>query len=138
MSQVTFATGDEEDLLGSGFNTVFIGGIATAPFGRVTPHVNIGYEHFIDEDDPFDLGIERSNFRGVAGVDVKARDNLSLTTEVLGRWREDGLSLYDLAIGAKWAPIGDVPISGNIVLPLNRNSGLRPDFYFTLAIEGTF
>ena len=74
----------------------------------------------------------------MAGIDIKARDNLAFTTEMLGRWRQDGLSLYDIAVGAKWAPVGGVPISGNVVVPLNRNDGLRPDFYFTLAIEGTF
>jgi len=138
VSQVSLSTGDEEDLLGTGYTSVFVGGIASASLGKINPHLNIGYEKFIDEDDPFNIGVERSNFRGVVGFDIKARDNLALATEVLGRWRDDGQSLYDLAVGAKWAPIGDVPISGNIVVPLNRNTGLRPDFYFTLGIEGTF
>ncbi|MGX7953454.1 hypothetical protein ACWPM1_12955 [Tsuneonella sp. HG249] len=138
VGQATFATGDERDLLGSGETSVFVGGIASGSFGKINPHLNIGYEYYIDEGDLAGLGIERSNARAAAGFDIKARDNFALATDILARWRQDGLSLYDLAIGAKWAPIGDVPLSANLVVPLNRNEGLRSDFYFTIGIEGTF
>jgi hypothetical protein len=136
--QGTLATGDEDDLLGTGSNAVYLGGIVSADFGKINPHINLGYEYFIDQNNPGGLNIDRSNARGVIGFDIKARDNFAVSSELLGRWEKDGDKFYDFAVGTKWAPVGDVPLSANIVVPLNRNKGLRPDFYFTLGIEATF
>lgn len=138
VAQATLETGDEKDLLGSGSNAFFIGAVASANLGKINPHINVGYEYFSDQPSTGALNIDRSNIRAVAGFDIKARENFSVAAEVLGRWRDDGLNVYDIALGTKWAPIGDVPISANIVVPLNRNKGLRPDYYFTLGIESTF
>jgi hypothetical protein len=134
LTQVSLPTGDERDLLGSGAAAVYVAGIASTTLGRFSPHLNIGYEKFIDEND----GIRRSNLRGVAGFDLKARDNFSVAAELIGRFEDDGDKFYDLALGTKWAPTGDVPISFNLVVPMNRNSNLRPDFYFTVGLESTF
>jgi hypothetical protein len=136
--QGTLATGDEDDLLGTGSNAVYLGGILSADFGKINPHINLGYEYFIDQNNGGGLNIDRSNARGVVGFDIKARDNFAVSSEVLARWEKDGDHFYDFAVGTKWAPVGDVPISANIVVPLNRNEGLRPNFYFTLGIEATF
>lgn len=138
IAQATLETGDEDDLLGSGSNAFFVGAVASANLGKINPHINVGYEYFSNQPSTGALNIDRSNIRGVAGFDIKARENFSVATEVLGRWRDDGLNLYDIALGAKWAPLGDVPISANLVVPLNRNKGLRADFYFTIGIESTF
>lgn len=84
------------------------------------------------------FGADRSNAKVVAGFDLRARDNFAISPEFIGRWQKNGLHQYDVALGAKWAPIGDVPISANFVMPLNRNQGLRPNYYFTIGIESTF
>ena len=138
ITQATLETGDEDDLLGSGSNAFFVGAVASANLGKINPHINVGYEYFTDQPSSGAIEIDRSNLRAVAGFDIKARDNFSVAAELLGRWRKDGLDLFDVALGTKWAPLGNVPISANIVVPLNRNRGLRPDFYFTLGIESTF
>lgn len=138
IAQGTIASGDSRDLLGTGSNAFYLGGVLTDTFGKISPHLNGGYEHFFKQANTTGIAVDRSNFRAAAGFDVKARDNLSIATDVLGRWRGDGTHLYDVAIGAKWAPLGDVPISANLVIPLNRNVGLRPDYFFTLGIESTF
>lgn len=134
--QFGLPTGDEDDLLGSGSYSAFLMGVVSGSFGRINPHLNLGYEHFFDQ--PSSIDNDRSNVRGAAGFDLKARDNLSVATDVLARWESDGDKFYDLALGVKWAPKGFVPLSANLVLPLNRNEGLRPDFYFTLGLESTF
>lgn len=136
--QGTLATGDEDDLLGSGSNAVYVGGIASAELGKLNPHLNVGYEYFIDQNKPVGINVDRSNVRAVAGFDLKARDNFAFSSELLGRWENAGNKYYNFAVGAKWAPVGDVPISANIVVPINRDDGLRPNFYFTFGIESTF
>lgn len=136
--QGTLATGDEDDLLGTGSNAAYIGGILSADLGKINPHLNVGYEKYFKDHNDRGFHVERSNARAVAGFDIKARDNFAVSTDVLGRWESDGDKFYDFAVGAKWAPVGNAPLSANIVIPLNRNEGLRPDFYFTLGIEATF
>lgn len=134
IAQASLPTGDKRDLLGAGSPSVSLAGIASTKLGKISPHVNFGYERFFAEND----GIHRSNLKGVVGFDLRARDNFSIAAEVLGRIEDDGDKFYDLAIGGKWAPTGDVPISLNLVVPLNRNENLRPDFYFTIGVESTF
>ena len=49
-----------------------------------------------------------------------------------------GDNLVDLALGARWNFWGNSLINGNIVLPLNRDEGLRADVIWTIGIEHTF
>ena len=137
--QASLATGDEKDLLGAGSSSIFLGGIVSANLGKINPHLNFGYEYFVDQKQKVvGLDTDRSSAKVVAGFDLRARDNFAISPEFIGRWQKNGQHLYDLALGAKWAPIGNVPISANIVMPLNRNEGLRPNYYFTIGIESTF
>lgn len=137
--QASLATGDEKDLLGAGSSSIYLGGIVSADLGKINPHINFGYEYFVDQKQTV-VGIDtdRSSAKVVAGFDLRARDNFAISPEFIGRWQKNGRHLYDLALGAKWAPFGSVPISANIVMPLNRNEGLRPNYYFTIGIESTF
>lgn len=137
--QASLATGDEKDLLGAGSSSIYLGGIVSANLGKINPHLNFGYEYFVDQKQTVvGLDTDRSSAKVVAGFDLRARDNFAISPEFIGRWQKNGQHLYDLALGAKWAPIGNVPISANIVMPLNRNEGLRPNYYFTIGIESTF
>jgi len=135
VAQATFATGDEKDLLGTGSHSAFIGGVASAELGRFNPHVNVGYEQFFDDDGG---AFKRSNLRAVAGFDVAATPRLAFSVEVLGRWLTDGPDFYDFAIGGKWEAVKGVPFTANVVLPINRNKGLRPDYVLMLGVESTF
>jgi len=135
IAQATFATGDEKDLLGTGSHAAFIGGVVSGSFGRFNPHLNVGYEHLFDDDHAL---FKRSNARAVAGFDVSATERLAFSAEVLGRWLTEGPDFYDFAIGGKWEAFKGVPITANVVLPINRNKGLRPDYVLMFGVESTF
>lgn len=135
VGRYTFATGDDSDLLGTGSPSGYLGAVASAHLGRVNPHLNVGYEHYFDEDDS---AFERSNTRLVAGFDIAASDRISISTEFLGRWESDGDTYYDYALGAKWEAFKGVPIIANVIFPINRDEGLRPDYVFMMGMETTF
>lgn len=136
LTQFSLPTGDEKDLLGAGSFSWYGGGVVSTSFGKFNPHLNLGYEHFFNQDNL--AGTDHSNIRGALGFDIAVRQNVSFATDVLARWRDDGEKYYDLAVGARWAPTPSLPLAANIVVPLNRNEGLRPDIYFTLGLETTF
>jgi hypothetical protein len=136
--QGTLETGDEKDLLGSGASAIYLGGVVSAELGKINPHINIGYEKYFGQTTIPGLDTDRSNIRAIAGFDLKVNDNFVIAPDLIGRWQDNGRKFYDIALGAKWAPVGNVPISANIVVPLNRNQGLRSNFYFTLGIETSF
>ena len=50
LAQAQLATGDEADLLGTGSNALAVVGVVSAELGAVNPHLNLGYEHFFDQD----------------------------------------------------------------------------------------
>ena len=138
VAQATLETGDDDDLLGSGSNAFFLGAVAAATSARSTPiSTSVTNISPTSRRQAFSTSIGR-----ICAPSPGSTSRLATTSRsrrsCLGRWREDGLDLYDMALGAKWASLGDVPISANIVVPLNRNKGLRSDFYFTVGIESTF
>jgi len=135
VGQATFATGDEKDLLGTGSHSAFIGGVVSASLGRFNPHLNVGYEQLFNDDNAL---FKRSNVRAVAGFDVSATQRLAFSAEVLGRWLTQGPDFYDFAIGGKWEAFKGVPLTANVVLPINRNKGLRPDYVLMFGVESTF
>jgi hypothetical protein len=136
VGQVTLPTGDKDDLLGTGSSAVYIGGVMSGEFGKITPHLNAGYEYFADEDKAHD--IERSNFRMLAGFDINATKSLAFSSDVIARWENDKDKFYDLAIGAKWAPTESSDVVLNFTLPLNRNAGLRADAIVSIGFEAAF
>lgn len=135
VGQATFATGDEKDLLGAGSHSAFVGGVVSAHLGRFSPHLNVGYEHLFDDDAAL---FKRSNARAVVGFDVSATPRLAFSAEVIGRWLREGPDFYDFAVGGKWEAFNGIPITANLVLPINRNKGLRPDYVLMLGVESTF
>lgn len=135
VGQATLATGDENDLLGSGAHSVYVGGVASKSFGRISPHLNLGYEQYFSESGtPY----KRTNARAVVGFDVSATPTLAFSTEFLARWLTKGQDFYDLALGGKWEAAKGVPFTASIVLPINRNKGLRPDYVLVFGVESTF
>ena len=134
VAQVKLATGDENDLLGTGETDVVGLFVASKRVGKFTPHVNLGYEWSTDS--------ELSNVRYVVGFDATAHPRLSLAAELLGRWEPngDGIgdSIIDLAVGGKWNPVGTLVFGANARFPLNKDEGLRSDVIWTLGVESTF
>ncbi len=136
LGQVTMPTGDEDDLLGTGDWAAMGMFIASKSLGRITPHLNLGYEHSSNAD--------RSNVRYLLGFDAQVGGpDLTAAVDLLGRYfpnldDDDADHLVDLAIGAKWNAFGNAPISANLILPLNEDKGLRAKVIWSLGIEYSF
>jgi hypothetical protein len=136
VGQIALPTGDKYDLLGTGSTSIYVGGAVSGEFGKITPHLNLGYELFTDEEST--SGIERSNVRMLFGADINATKNFSIASDIIARWEKDDDKFYDLAIGAKWAPTDTTDFSFNTIFPLNRNAGLRADVIFSVGFEAAF
>ncbi len=134
VGQVKLPTGDEDDLLGTGETAVLGLLVASKSFDKLTPHLNLGYEWSTES--------EQSNLRYIAGFDAGLHPDLTVGLDVLGRWEPDGDDIgdhtVDLALGAKWNPFGSFLVNAAVQTPLNRDSGLRADVIWTLAVEWTF
>lgn len=131
--QFKSATGDDEDFLGTGDNTVRPLLIYSRSFGSFTPHVNLGYEVNFDDS-------EQNSLEYAAGFDFGA-EKFTLAMSVLGSREVNGDGLADTivnsAIGVKWNPFGSYILTANVLIPLN-DEGLRSDYIGTLAFERNF
>lgn len=134
VGRVKLPTGDEDDLLGTGETDFLALLVASETIDKVTPHINVGYE--------FSTESELSNVRYIAGFDYAVAPELTVASEILGRWEPDGDNIgdniLDLAFGLKWNPFGDFLALGNVQIPLNRDKGLRPDIIWTVGGELPF
>ena len=131
---VKFATGDEDNLLGTG-ETDFQGLlIVSRQFESLNPHMNVGYE--------FTTGPSSDeNLLYVVGVDAKISPTLTAAVDVLGRWHPDGdgtNDTIDIAFGTKWSAFNAFVVNANFQVPLNPDTGLRADIIWSLGIEFTF
>jgi hypothetical protein len=133
-------TGDQDNLLGTGETNVLALLVGSRSFGPgsdirwLTPHFNLGFE--------WSTSSEESNFRYAAGFDVRLFPSVSLASDVLGRWRPQGNGIgdhiVDIALGAKWNPLGTFLVNAGVQLPLNRTQGLRANVIWMLGLEYTF
>lgn len=135
LGQVSLATGDEDDLLGLG-ETSFLGLlIASKQFDWFSPHVNLGYEVTTGD-------AEFNNLRYVAGFDARLHQQVTGSIDVIGRWHPDGdgvRDLIDVAVGGKWDPFDiGAPFSANVLIPINKNTGLRANVIWSVGFEMTF
>lgn len=131
--QVKTATGDEDDFLGTGQSTVRPFLIYSRSFGRLTPHVNLGYEFNVDDSD-------QNSLEYAAGFDVGA-EGFTVALSVLGSRELGGDGFADTivngSLGVKWNPFGSYIVTANVLVPLN-DDGLRSDAIGTLAFERNF
>ena len=131
--QVKTATGDEDDFLGTGQTTMRPFLVYSRTFGRLTPHVNLGYEFNVDDSD-------QNSLEYAAGFDVGA-ERFTLAVSVLGSRELSGDGFADTivngALGVKWNPFGSYIVTANVLTPLN-DDGLRSDAIGTLAFERNF
>lgn len=132
---VTLPTGDEDDLLGTGgakFRFLFV---ASEQFNWITPHVNLGYEVTTGNS-------EEDNFRYVAGIDAHFGEYFTSAVDIIGKWNPDELgdqnNLIDIALQGKWNVFGRATLNAFVILPLNRNEGLRDNATWSVGFEHTF
>ncbi len=130
---LTLPTGNADDFLGFHDPTFTPWLIASKTFGRVSPHLNLGY-HVRRGDDV-------SQAEWIAGADVIATEWLTLGADFLGFHDDhrDGINddVFQSALGFKLHPWGQLVIAGNFQLPLNRD-GLRADIIYGAQVEYTF
>jgi hypothetical protein len=130
---LTIPTGNAEDFLGFHDPTFTPSIILSKSFGRISPHLNVGYA--------FRSGKDVSQAEWVAGADFLAFKWLTLNADFIGFHddRRDGINdnVVQSALGFKINPIGRLVIGGAFQLPLNRD-GLRADVIYTGQIAYTF
>jgi hypothetical protein len=132
-SILTIPTGNADDYLGFRDPTFTPWLIASKTFGRISPHLNLGYA-FRSADDV-------SQAQWIAGADVRITDWLTAAGDFLGYHddKRDGLNddILQSAVGFKLNPFGQFVVAGTFQFPLNR-AGLRADVIYSGQIEYTF
>ncbi|HEX7037784.1 MAG TPA: transporter [Pseudomonadales bacterium] len=133
LGQVTFPTGDEDELLGTG-ETKFRGMlIASKTMGRYTPHANVAYEVATSNSD-------LENLTYAVGFDARVTDRITGAIDVLGRYHphldEIGNHIVDLAFAVKFNPFSNfnAPINAFVSVPLN-DDGLRADMIWGIGFD---
>lgn len=158
LGDARFATGSEDDLLGSGAFSARGLAIMSARMGRFSPHVNVGYVYRADS-------LANDAVLGTAGFDNLLADRVTLAMDVVSelqvgrsKLRVPGPVHYDApfqrtiypttipdqrddivngSLGFKFTPWTGTTLVTNVLLPLNRG-GLRADAIYTLGAEYTF
>lgn len=157
LGDARFATGDEENLLGAGNSSFRAMGIASAQYGKFSPHINAGYLW---------RGGDLANDAVIAnvGFDQALNDWATLAADVLSEWEVGdskltlpGPVLYTIPFQRQVDPT-DIPnkrdnranaslgfkfkagaptIVTNALIPLIRG-GLQPNVVWTTGLEFNF
>jgi hypothetical protein len=125
---VTIPTGSDDELLGFEGPTLTPMAIASAQFGRVSPHLNLGYAIRSDEDG--------SELQWVAGADIRLASRATASFDALGFHGSRGVDIVQSAIGLRVNPFADAVLGAALQLPLNRD-GLRADWIYTVELQWT-
>ena len=135
LGTVSLPTGDEDDLIGSGdagFEFLFA---ASRQFDWLTPHLNLGYELSTGNEN-------KDNFRYIFGADAHFFDQLTTAIDIIGNWRPhlggEGNNLVDVAFQTKWNPFGNTIINGFVIIPINKDDGLRSDAIWSVGLQQVF
>jgi hypothetical protein len=134
IAQVTAATGDEENLLGTGETRYKAGLIASKRYGSFGPHLNVAYETSTGED-------YLDNWTYAAGFDVRFSPSFTAGLDLLGRHNPDqeqvDNTVLDVALSAKWNPFkaANAPLNAYVIVPANGDHGLRSDVVYGVGID---
>jgi len=134
LAQVTAATGDEENLLGTGETRYKAGLVASKRYGAFGPHLNVAYETSTGED-------FLDNVTYAAGFDVRMSPKFTAGLDLLGRYNPDqeavDNTVLDVALSAKWNPFraANAPFNAYVIVPANRDHGLRSDVVYGVGID---
>lgn len=135
LAQVTAPTGDEDNLLGTGEARYKAGIIASKRYGAFGPHLNIAYEVVGGDNDALD------NFTYAAGFDVRVSPQFTAGLDLMGRHNPDqeqvDNTVLDAAVSAKWNPFSglNAPLNAYVIVPVNRDHGLRSDIVYGIGID---
>ena len=144
-------TGDEDKLLGTGYETYKPFLILSKGFRGLVPHLNVGYS-FADAGSRSD---ELSRLEYAAGVEFVPTRRVTAAVSVTGyhKFRFDsdedfGESIHNLSIGGKfvaleWGATEGGPPTGNLVVYANvlrriNDEGVRADWVPTVGMQVAF
>jgi hypothetical protein len=134
LAQITVPSGDEENLLGAGETRYKAGLIASKRYGAFGPHLNVAYEASTGPD-------YLDNLTYAAGFDVRTSPTFTAGLDLLGRYNPDqeavGNTVLDVALSAKWNPFraANAPLNAYVIVPANRDHGLRSDVVYGVGID---
>ncbi len=126
---LTLPTGNADDFLGFHDPTFTPWLITSKSFGRIAPHVNVGYAIRSSED----VG----QFQWIAGADLLTTRWLTLVSDFLGYYDHVNGNVVQWSGGFKVNPVGGMVMSVGFQLPVNRE-GLRADVIYTGQVEYNF
>jgi len=135
VGQLNIPSGDQANLLGSGSTDVLGGVIVSKQYGRIAPHLNLSYQVASG-------GFDRNNLQYVVGADFSVLPNVTVGADILGRQYSGGggaqFNETDFSIGAKWRVIGPHILVADVIIPVNKGTGLRPDYIAFAGYQVTF
>jgi hypothetical protein len=158
-------TGDANELRGTGVTRTLVSAIWSRA-GKVSPHVNIGYEFWSAAVpiSPKNQVSAKNQLLYVAGAEVEAHPRLTIIMDLIGRrlgrggalgyQRVDfatplpasadvllalpkGFNVLSLAPGIKWNLAGNILLVGNVLVAL-ANNGLRANVIPAFGLDWTF
>ena len=167
IADVRFPTGDEENLLGSGAWGVKPLLALSFGLGKVSPHINVGYQWNGKSELAGDIATKTKadlpdQFIYAGGFDVGVTKAVTLVFDFLGQrvsesprffegtftaadgttfpnvgFKNGAFNLYDAAVGLKLNVVGRLLLDGNVIFKLN-DAGLRDNVSPLVAFEYSF
>jgi hypothetical protein len=131
LALVQVPTDNANNLLGSGSTDILGEVIVSKQLGRFAPHINLGYEQAI-------AGVDKGGMRYVAGMDVRAASDVTVYADIVGLQQFGGINIIDMTFGGKLNLFDRAVLTTNFLVPINKKSGLRPDYIWYVGIETAF
>ena len=137
---VALPTGDQKNLLGTGYAQFRPTFIVSQKFGLFTPHANVGYQV---STAPTNISNSLDNLNYIVGFEAQIFDELATAFDFLGKWFPSQPNskldnLVDAGFQIRWNPIATTTFNGFVIIPINRNNGLRSDAIWGLGLEHAF
>jgi hypothetical protein len=158
LAEMRFATGDEEDLLGTGSSQLRVMGLYSAQLGSFSPHLNLGYaareseqvndailataamDNLLTDWATLAIGFESEFQVGtnkfVLPPPIVLQEPFERRIPATNVPTKTG-DLLRASLGGKFTVRGGTVIVANVLFPL-RDVGLQPDFIWTLGVDFPF
>jgi hypothetical protein len=158
LAEMRFATGDEENLLGTGSNQIRVMGLYSAQLGTFSPHLNVGYaarsgdtqrdgvivqgaiDNLLTEWATLAAGLEGEFLLGnnpfILPSNIEIQSPFVRQFQATNIPNRDG-DLLRASLGAKFTVRGGTVLVVNGIFPL-RGVGLQPDFIWTVGLDFPF
>jgi hypothetical protein len=158
LAEMRFATGKEEDLLGTGSSQLRVMALYSAQLGSFSPHLNVGYAARESEDvndavlitaamdnlltDWATLAIGFESELQMGGNKFQLPSEIVLDAPFERRLPATNVpnktgDLLRASLGGKFTVRGGTVLVANVLFPL-RDIGLQPDFIWTLGVDFPF